>query len=609
MFFFFWFYSDAICSVEQQQRPTPESVAEDNGNGSDVYSRQCTPDYNDCETGSTTTNDTSKAPLELSQLNSSLRLQLENVRSLRDKYETGCRTSEALERLMKLTKQKRECDKEFRENERLLSEIEHQLEAMIGTFKIRVEDLVGFARICPRDNYEVEFRHGKSRRVIRIRIGKSLERIFSNDVQEIEFQGALKPIIVCRLREVKSRWRKNVTLGETSISMSELLTAVACGRQILLDANASGTLKLRILCTWVPKEMKAGTTSSDKGSSSKRKSSTLCSVNEGFLLNTAQNGFSKIPRPFTKNGSFGNDLSKSMLTLPTHDSSKLYNNNKNHDNFDSLKRSKSTLSFEEHDLEDEDDEEEDDDDDDSLILTDDDEDDVCKSISLEQITTRQRVEQRISKIVVQLKNLEDSLEDYRGQFAEFTMMSLAVQKLLEHFGQDEADPMFDANSSNDHESILDDVQNALAEFDFLDDSESNSGTARRKSSQKSNMIDEFLRRSKATSEEQIERTLLELDGWNVVLSIHLENALEQLSKIGAWILKSREKEALARIRVNTFAFDNVYQQLRYPAKSNPMGMFLVNYFLCHYRFCGSGIVRMKTNCFLFRQRCSRTGIV
>lgn len=106
-------------------------------------------------------------------LSHSLRLQLEKVRALRDQYETGYRTSEALERLMKLSKRTRDCDREYRANERALAAIEAQLEAMIGTFRIRVEELEGFARICPRDSYEIEFRHGKQRRVLRVRIGKA----------------------------------------------------------------------------------------------------------------------------------------------------------------------------------------------------------------------------------------------------------------------------------------------------------------------------------------------------------------------------------------------------------------------------------------------------
>src|SRR5699024_1087599 len=122
-------------------------------------------------------------------------------------YETGYKCSEGLERLMKLTKKTRECDREYRANERHLAEIEAQLEAMIGTFRIKVEDLEGFARICPRDNYEIEFRHGKQRRMLRVRIGKSLERCWEGGSQEVEFRGALKPTVVCRLREVKSSWR------------------------------------------------------------------------------------------------------------------------------------------------------------------------------------------------------------------------------------------------------------------------------------------------------------------------------------------------------------------------------------------------------------------
>lgn len=188
------------------------------------------------------------------QLYHSLRLQLAKVRALREQYETGVKCTEALEKLMKLNKS-RDCDRQLRSHERQLIDIERQLEAMIGRFAILVEDLEGWARICPRDHYEIEFKHGKQRRVLHLRIGKKLERVWQEGVQEVSFEGKLKPNIGCRLKEIKSGWRigrRTVTLGSIDINMGEMLVSVSRQQSMLLNVNTSGSLKMRIRCAWQP---------------------------------------------------------------------------------------------------------------------------------------------------------------------------------------------------------------------------------------------------------------------------------------------------------------------------------------------------------------------
>ena len=509
------------------------------------------------------------------------------MRALRDQYETGYRTSEALERLMKLSKRTRDCDREYRANERALAAIEAQLEAMIGTFRIRVEELEGFARICPRDSYEIEFRHGKQRRVLRVRIGKALERLWDGGLQEVEFRGALKATVVCRLREVKSSWRvaavwskRNVTLGVNTISMSELLVAVSRGRQIVLDANASGSLKLRIRCQWAPSLADCSTAEASEHSPPSNKSSSSSStlINTSFRSeNLLSNSFAlarrsqqqqtigteqkastltsvppltPIPRvnllqqqrsvsPYVRNSSPQQhhpknnnlkataDLSRSLLTLPSyyysshvvnpllaagHAEEETQEEEEEEENASSVTPSghslrhraasiaseqvrhrgscssrspspsssssvasslssspSSTLSlggnssdnnspthYHHHQSS-------------SHFLAD-------KAAAKAKSKPSSGLQAKLDRLIGELSSLQSALEDYRGQYVELTMMSITVGKLMAHLetavdcAEEEEEKEESAVDQEDNScSLVDEVETALAEFDFLED--------------------------------------------------------------------------------------------------------------------------------------------
>ncbi len=73
----------------------------------------------------------------------SLRQQLVKVRHLRDEYENNIRLREALIKMIKISKS-RDCDNEWRENARILIEIEKQLQLMIGLSFINKNFLLDF---------------------------------------------------------------------------------------------------------------------------------------------------------------------------------------------------------------------------------------------------------------------------------------------------------------------------------------------------------------------------------------------------------------------------------------------------------------------------------
>ncbi|OTF81107.1 hypothetical protein BLA29_005276, partial [Euroglyphus maynei] len=203
------------------------------------------------------------------QLRDGIQIQLAKVVNLREQYEHGKQCQEALVKMAKLSTNsgskrcRKNCFREWRSNERMLQSLANKLQLMIGSFEIRVEDIEGWARICPSDYYELEFRYGQQRQILRVKIvGRQLQRIWDFDRNIIRFHAALQSHITCRIREIKSGlWRslavwpakyRYVEIGTTSISLAELFQSVAEQCPLLVDCNPSGSLKLRLNCQWNP---------------------------------------------------------------------------------------------------------------------------------------------------------------------------------------------------------------------------------------------------------------------------------------------------------------------------------------------------------------------
>jgi hypothetical protein len=112
-----------------------------------------------------------------------------------------------------------------------------------------VEAIEGWARICVRDQYEIEFRFGNQRRLVRVKIGRDGQREW--DSQEFTFRATLLESVIVRVREVKSGWTKRyVTLGVSHIETRDLMRSRSQVMSLL--ANCSGSLKLRLRVKWTP---------------------------------------------------------------------------------------------------------------------------------------------------------------------------------------------------------------------------------------------------------------------------------------------------------------------------------------------------------------------
>ena len=114
---------------------------------------------------------------------------------------------------------------------------------------MKVEEIEGWARICPRDQYEIEFKHGRQRCVCRGRIGREGQREWEG--QEFQLRASLLDQIVVRVREVKAGWTKRyVTLGVTQLETRDLMRSRS--QLMSLMANSSGSLKLKVQIKWIP---------------------------------------------------------------------------------------------------------------------------------------------------------------------------------------------------------------------------------------------------------------------------------------------------------------------------------------------------------------------
>jgi hypothetical protein len=119
----------------------------------------------------------------------------------------------------------------------------------VGVFHLKVEEIEGWARICPRDQYEIEFRYGRQRHVVRVRIAKDGRREWEH--QEFALKASLLDSIIVRVREVKAGWtRRYVTLGVTHMDSKDMMRARV--QVMSLMANSSGSLKLKVRTKWTP---------------------------------------------------------------------------------------------------------------------------------------------------------------------------------------------------------------------------------------------------------------------------------------------------------------------------------------------------------------------
>ncbi|KAM9362300.1 RIPOR family member 3 [Symphorus nematophorus] len=148
------------------------------------------------------------------------------------------------------TRASRESLLELNRNHRLSLQdmlvMEGELEILLGELQIKMKGLIGFARLCPGDQYEVVVRLGRQRWRIRGRIESDDTQ--SWDEEEMVFLPHIHHNFEIKVMEAKG-------LGWLLVGMVTCASAdffVAKPQLMLVDITELGTIKLQLEVTWNP---------------------------------------------------------------------------------------------------------------------------------------------------------------------------------------------------------------------------------------------------------------------------------------------------------------------------------------------------------------------
>lgn len=127
-----------------------------------------------------------------------------------------------------------------------MSFMEGELEILLGELHIKMKGLIGFARLCPGDQYEVVVRLGRQRWKIRGRIESDDTQAW--DEEEMVFLPHTQDNFEIKVTEAKG-------LGWLLVGMVTCLSTdffVARPQLMLVDITELGTIKLQLEVTWNP---------------------------------------------------------------------------------------------------------------------------------------------------------------------------------------------------------------------------------------------------------------------------------------------------------------------------------------------------------------------
>ncbi|XP_075938161.1 RIPOR family member 3 isoform X6 [Anarhichas minor] len=127
-----------------------------------------------------------------------------------------------------------------------MSVMEEELEILLGELHIKMKGLIGFARLCPGDQYEVVVRLGRQRWRIRGRIESDDTQ--SWDEEEMVFLPHIRHNFEIKVTEAKG-------LGWLLVGMVTCASAdffVSKPQLMLVDVTELGTIKLQLEVRWSP---------------------------------------------------------------------------------------------------------------------------------------------------------------------------------------------------------------------------------------------------------------------------------------------------------------------------------------------------------------------
>lgn len=129
-----------------------------------------------------------------------------------------------------------------------LCAIEAQLESMLGTFVLNLQEINGFSRICPGDEYELLIRYGQQKWKSRGKILKHNKNEQTWTKQGFQLKAKLADLLLIKLSEVKLLGVSLKTIGTKCFEVNNFYSIEP--QRMIVNANQSGTIKLMFLVHW-----------------------------------------------------------------------------------------------------------------------------------------------------------------------------------------------------------------------------------------------------------------------------------------------------------------------------------------------------------------------
>ncbi|XP_077022869.1 RIPOR family member 3 [Tamandua tetradactyla] len=124
--------------------------------------------------------------------------------------------------------------------------IEGALEAHLGEFHIRMKGLVGYARLCPGDHYEVLLRLGRQRWKLRGQIEAGDRQTW--DAEERTFVPSLHEGLEIKVTEL--RGLSSLPVGTVTCDIADFFRTRP--QAVVVDVTELGTIKLQLQVLWSP---------------------------------------------------------------------------------------------------------------------------------------------------------------------------------------------------------------------------------------------------------------------------------------------------------------------------------------------------------------------
>ncbi|XP_058258959.1 RIPOR family member 3 isoform X2 [Hemibagrus wyckioides] len=148
------------------------------------------------------------------------------------------------------SRESRESLLELNRNHRLSLEdmcsLEGELEILLGELQIKMKGLIGFARLCPGDQYEVLIRLGRQRWRIRGRIQTDDQQLW--DEEQMVFLPHIHESFEIKVTEVKSL--SSILVGMVTCKCADFYSAHP--QMMMVDITELGTIKLQLEVVWNP---------------------------------------------------------------------------------------------------------------------------------------------------------------------------------------------------------------------------------------------------------------------------------------------------------------------------------------------------------------------